>query len=173
MSEPCNSRRQWVLSVLDEYERRLFRYARLLLRDDSSARDVVQHAFVRLCEQPRESLNGRLEPWLFSVCRHQATDLLRLRRRTESLESPDLPPLVGAEPDPALAAEAGELYERLRRRVAQLPASQGEAVNLWADGFSNGEIAQIMETSQGNVRVLVHRGLNALRNDPIVRQWTK
>ena len=33
-----------------------------------------------------------------------------------------------------------------------------------------GEIARIMKTNQGNVRVLVHRGLDRLRNDPIARQ---
>ncbi|MBN1590216.1 MAG: sigma-70 family RNA polymerase sigma factor [Pirellulales bacterium] len=171
MTKPRNRRRQWVLSTLDEYERRLVRYARRLLGDDSSARDAVQHTFVRLCEQPPESLNGRLGPWLFTVCRNRATDLLRSRQRTESLESADLPPALAAEPDPAEAAERGELHEQLRRRVARLPASQNEAVNLWADGFSYGEIAQIMETNQGNVRVLVHRGLNTLRNDPAVQQW--
>ncbi|MBN1587889.1 MAG: sigma-70 region 4 domain-containing protein, partial [Pirellulales bacterium] len=38
-----------------------------------------------------------------------------------------------------------------------------------ADGFSYGEIARIMEISPANVRVLVHRGLERLRNDPIAR----
>jgi RNA polymerase sigma factor (sigma-70 family) len=96
--------------------------------------------------------------------------LLRTRGRTESLDQPDVAPPAGAEPDPADAAELSELHDRLRDRLARLPASQGEAVNLWADGFSYAEIARIMETSQGSVRLLVHRGLTRLRNDPITRQ---
>jgi RNA polymerase sigma factor (sigma-70 family) len=170
MSQPMDQRRQWVLAALDEYERRLVRYARRLTGDDSSARDAVQHTFVRLWEQPRESLNGRLAPWLFSVCRNRALDLLRARRRTESLDRPDAPPPIGAEPDPAQAAELGDLAERLRRRIARLPAAQGEAIGLWAEGFTYREIAQVLKTREGNVRVLVHRGLSTLRNDPVTRQ---
>jgi len=170
MTEPVNNRRQWMLSALDEYERPLVRYARRLLGDESSARDVVQHAFVRLCDQPQESLNGRLGPWLFAVCRNRAMDVLRRRQRTESLDGPDAPPAPGAEPDPAAAAELGDLHDQLSRRMARLPQSQNEAVNLWADGFTYREIAQILKVHEGNVRVLVHRGLSTLRNDPIVRQ---
>lgn len=171
MSGPSlEGRRRTVLAALGQYERPLVRYATRLLGDESSARDVVQHAFVRLCQQPCESLNGRLAPWLYAVCRNRAMDVLRSRKRTESLEGSDAPTLLGAEPDPADAVETAELHERLRQRVARLPASQGEAVTLWADGFSYAEIARIMETSQGSVRLLVHRGLTKLRNDPIARK---
>jgi RNA polymerase sigma factor (sigma-70 family) len=97
-------------------------------------------------------------------------DVLRAESRTESLETSDDPPPAAAEPDPADAAELSELHERLRDRVARLPASQSEALNLWADGFSYPEIAQILETPEGNVRVLVHRALTRLRNDPIARR---
>ena len=171
MSESSlNNRRQWVLSALDEYERPLVRYATRILGDDASARDVVQHAFVRLCEQTDESLNGRLGPWLFTVCRHRAMDVLRYDKRTESLDESESSPLTASEPDPADAVELDELHSALLARVARLPESQAEAVNLWADGFSYGEIAHIMETSEGNVRVLVHRGLKRLRDDPIARR---
>ncbi|HLA83947.1 MAG TPA: sigma-70 family RNA polymerase sigma factor [Thermoguttaceae bacterium] len=171
MTEPSlDHRRQWVLSALGQYEQRLVRYAVRLLGDEASARDAVQHAFVRLCEQPSESLNGRLGPWLFAVCRHRAIDLLRARGRTETLDATDAALPAGGEPDPAEAAELDELYAGLRDRVGRLPAAQGEAVNLWADGFSYAEMARILDTNEGNVRVLVHRGLARLRNDPIARR---
>ena len=171
MSEPSvDNRRQQVLAALGQYERPLVRYALRLMGDDSSARDVVQHTFVRLCEQPVESLNGQLAPWLYTVCRNRAMDLLRRRGRTESLDQSDEPSLVGDESDPADTVERDELHARLRDRVAQLPTSQSEAVTLWADGFSYPEIARIMEASEGSIRVLVHRGLTRLRNDPIARQ---
>ena len=170
MVEPLDSRRQWILTVLDRYELRLVRYARRLLGDDASARDAVQHTFARLCEQPEQSLNGRLAPWLYTVCRNRAMDVLRGQGRTESLETCDAPPPATAELDPADAAERSELHQRLRERVARLPGGQGEAVGLWADGLSYGEIARILDTPEGNVRVLVHRGLSRLRTDPIARR---
>jgi DNA-directed RNA polymerase specialized sigma24 family protein len=55
--------------------------------------------------------------------------------------------------------------------VRELPAAQREAIDLWRDGFNYREIAEIISRQEGNVRVLVHRGLAALREHPQVRAW--
>ena len=54
--------------------------------------------------------------------------------------------------------------------VANLPESQSEAIGLWVDGFSYREIAGILARQEGHVRVLVHRGLKSLREQPLVRE---
>jgi len=168
-TEP-GDRRAWVLSVLDEHEARLTRFAARLLGDDDAARDVVQHAFLRLCDESPNRLRDRVAPWLFTVCRNRAVDMLRAQKRTGPLEKLSARAAVSKEPDPAVAVEKQELYRRLNQLVAELPANQREAVDLWAEGFSNAEIAQITGHSEGNVRVLVHRALKALRGHPLARQ---
>ena len=75
----------------------------------------------------------------------------------------DLAALVGREPDPADLAERQDLCGELARQVAQLPANQREAVDLWCEGFTYREISQIAGQSEGNVRVLVHRAIKQLR----------
>ena len=62
----------WVLEAVEAYELPLLRYARRLLNDLDLANDAVQHAFVKLCEQSQEHLQGRVAPWLFRVCRNKA-----------------------------------------------------------------------------------------------------
>jgi RNA polymerase sigma factor (sigma-70 family) len=47
--------------------------------------------------------------------------------------------------------------------VAQLPAAQRDAVDLWCEGFTYRQIAEIAGHSEGNVRVLVHRAIKQLR----------
>ena len=54
-----SNRRRWVLGVLEEHEARLTRFAARLLGDEETARDVVQHAFLRLCDQSPSALEGR------------------------------------------------------------------------------------------------------------------
>ena len=161
MANP-GARRQWVLAVLDRYEAPLVRYAAGIVGDGDSAREAVQHAFLQLCEQPGE-LNGREAPWLFRVCRNKALDLVRLRRRHSHDGETDLAMLAGREPDPAEAIERQDLCGELGRLLADLPCNQREAINLWCDGFSYREIAKIAALSEGNVRVLVHRGITRLR----------
>ena len=158
------ARRQWVLAVLDRYEAPLVRYAARLLGDGDSAREAVQHAFLQLCERrPEELDNGREAPWLFRVCRNKAFDLIRLRHRHAGDSEAELAALVGREPDPAELAERHDLCGELARQVAQLPAGQREAIDLWCEGFSYREISAIAGQSEGNVRVLVHRAIKQLR----------
>ncbi len=158
------TRRQWVLAVLDRYEAPLVRYAVGLLGDGDSAREAVQHAFLQLCERsPQEFPGGREVPWLYRVCRNKALDLIRLRQRQTGDPAADLAALVGREPDPAELAERQDLCGELARLVAQLPASQREAIDLWCEGFSYRQISEIAGQSEGNVRVLVHRAIKQLR----------
>ena len=163
-------RREWVLSTLDEYEARLTRFASRLLDDEDAARDVVQHVFLRLCDESPSELDARVAPWLFTVCRNRAVDILRSRRGTTSLENLDAQAGASREPDPAVVVEREELYGRLNGLVARLPPSQREAVDLWTEGFTYREMAEITGHSEGNVRVLVHRALKTLRRHPLARQ---
>ena len=64
-------KQRWVLVALDEYEVRLLRYALRLVGDQDLARDAVQHAFVKLCDQAPESVGERPAAWLFRVCRKE------------------------------------------------------------------------------------------------------
>ena len=162
MANP-GARRQWVLAVLDRYEAPLVRYAATIVGDGDSAREAVQHAFLQLCEQTGDKLRGREAPWLFRVCRNKALDLVRLRRRHTGDGEADLASLAGRELDPAETIERQELCGELGRLLAELPPSQREAIHLWCEGFSYREISRIAGQSEGNVRVLVHRGIVKLK----------
>jgi RNA polymerase sigma-70 factor (ECF subfamily) len=166
MANP-GARRQWVLAVLDRYEAPLVRYAAGIVGDGDSAHEAVQHAFLQLCEQSGQDkdseLRGREAAWLFRVCRNKALDLVRLRRRHMGDGETELATLVGREPDPADFVERQDLCGELGRMLQDLPCNQREAIHLWCEGFSYREIAKIAELSEGNVRVLVHRGITRLR----------
>ena len=157
----------WVLEAVDLYELPLQRYSRRLLGDFDLAADVVQHAFLKLCEQSQAALDGRVAPWLFRVCRNRALDHLRRAGREQALDDHDARTVAA---DPAQAAEQHDVAIRLRALVADLPAPQREAIDLWCEGFTHNEIAEITGRTQVHVRVLVHRGLTALRSHPLVRR---
>ena len=154
----ATSRRQWVLAALERYEVPLVRYALRLLGEEDSARDAVQRAFLQLCEQSPEKLEGRQSQWLFAVCRNKALDLLRGRQRNAAAGDGELADFPGRELDPAAAAEQQDLAGRLNCLVAQLPTSQREAIDLWSEGFSYREIAAIAGHSEGNVRASLSIG---------------
>jgi len=162
----------WVLEAVDLYELPLQRYARRLLGDFDLAADAVQHAFVKLCGQSQDTLEGRVAPWLFRVCRNKALDHLRQSSREPTLDDCDARPAAGATAsaaDPARSVEQSDLAARLRKLLAELPPPQREAIDLWCEGFTHRDIAGITGRTEGHVRVLVHRGLTALRGHPLVQ----
>jgi RNA polymerase sigma factor (sigma-70 family) len=163
-------RGRWVLEAVDRFEVRLLRFAARLLCDEEAARDAVQHAFLRLCGQSVERLNGRVGPWLFAVCRHYAIDVLRKREAAMPCDDAEVVGCCDEELDPALAAERADLYRSLSRLVDQLPLPQREALSLWSEGFGYQQIAEMTDTSEGNVRVIVHRALKRLREHAIVQK---
>ena len=166
----------WVLEAVEAYELPLLRYARRLLDDLDLANDAVQHAFVKLCEQSQQQLEGRVAPWLFRVCRNKAVDHLRRAGREQSLlDSPAnpaafTPPPETREADPAELAEQHDLADLVGRLLARLPAAQRETLDLWCNGLTHRQIAEVTGRGEGNVRVLAHRGLTRLRTHPQIRR---
>src|SRR6476620_10491135 len=82
----ANARRAFVLAALERHEAELVRYAQRFVGDLHAARDVVQHAFLRLCDQDPEELRGREAAWLYRVCRNRALDWLRQAGRLQSFD---------------------------------------------------------------------------------------
>lgn len=70
----------WVLTALEQNEAALLRYSATLV-GTSRAQDVVQDAFMKLCTQSFESVQGHIAAWLFTVCRNRALELRRAERR--------------------------------------------------------------------------------------------
>ncbi|HXT58176.1 MAG TPA: sigma-70 family RNA polymerase sigma factor [Pirellulales bacterium] len=168
------AQREWVLTALDEFEGRLLRYSQRLTNGDSDlARDVVQHAFLRLCDQRPEELNGRLAAWLFAVCRNRAIDMKRKDSRIEPLSSACGSETHGRESDPAESAENRDAGQQIRKAIDSLPEKQRDVVNLWADGFTYREISQITEHTESYVRVIAHRAFQALRQHPLVTRMVR
>lgn len=169
----------WVMEAVERYEQSLLRYARRLVGDLDLAHDAVQHTFLKLCGESKEAIEHRLGPWLFAVCRNRAIDHLRRGGRERPMgdgSSPSRqhghdaqPSPSSREADPAVVAEAHDLAARLHRLLAELPPAQAEAIELWCQGFSYRQIAEITGRQEGNVRVLAHRGLTKLRAHPLVR----
>lgn len=164
--------RQAVLDAAGRMQGKLIRYtSRFFGGDEDSARDVVQHAFLQLCRTEANARPHKMDQWLYRVCRNRAIDTQRGRQRQ----------LTGSQQSVYMQADAcrttfeqlsdQELSHLVRQRLALLPDSQGEAIDLWSFGMRYSEISEIMDRPESSIRVLVHRGLSRLRSDPAIQGW--
>jgi RNA polymerase sigma-70 factor (ECF subfamily) len=105
---------------------------------------------------------GDLRRWLFTIAHRRSVDEVRRAvRRPETLDAD-----AGVD---ATVPGAEEVYvdttslDRAIRLVRQLPPDMAEAVMLRIVGeMPVADVAAVMSCSEGNVRVLVHRGLKRL-----------
>lgn len=73
-----------------------------------------------------------------------------------------LKPLTDGLPEERVLA--GELVAMMRDAVAGLPSAQSQVVRLRdIEGLSSEEVCQVLQLTEGNQRVLLHRGRSKLR----------
>ena len=157
----------FVRTAVERHQAPLVRYAtRLLAGDVERARDVVQDTFVRLMAQPPAQIDGHVAEWLFTVCRHRTLDVLRKEGRMKRFEEGQIERLSASEPVPGRNLERAEQREAVLKLIDRLPANQQEVVRLkFQNGFSYQEISRITTLSVGNVGLLLHHAIKALRRE--------
>jgi RNA polymerase sigma-70 factor, ECF subfamily len=142
---------------------RLVRFAARILGDVAEAEDVVQESYVKAYGALVEgSFEGRssVVTWLHRIVTRTAIDVKRRRARRETYdESPPEAPFDGAS-----AADGHLALRELADWVHDLPEEQSTALVLQAlEGFTNREIAEILECSEGAVEQRLVRARAALR----------
>jgi RNA polymerase sigma-70 factor (ECF subfamily) len=147
--------------LYERYVDQIYAYAYTLTKDKEQAEDVTAATFAKAIEElPRFQWRGvPYSAWLYRVAGNLVS---RERRRPGWIELS--PHMAGDAVDPAAAAEALDRAEEVRAAVALLPADQRQAVVLRFSGeLRNREIAEIMERSEGAVKLLTFRALTTLR----------
>lgn len=133
-----------------------------VLGDPADAEDVCQEAFLAALTRLEECRDpSRFSAWLLAIVRNRA---LNARERRAVRESEPLERVAHAagEDDPAENALRSERKEKLLAALSGLPPSQREVVLLHdLEGWRHREIADLLGTSEGAVRV---RLLQARRN---------
>jgi RNA polymerase sigma-70 factor (ECF subfamily) len=173
-------------SLVDGWSGSMLRLARLHVPTDSAAEEVVQDTWLAVLKGLAAfRAESSLRTWVYRILLNQAKTRGVRERRTVPFASlsPD-----GEEPsvDPSRFQGPGdpqpggwrafpvegpehsllsrEVHDEVRRAVAALPERQRVVVALRdLDGQTAEEVAEVMGISQGNQRVLLHRGRSAVR----------
>jgi RNA polymerase sigma-70 factor (ECF subfamily) len=139
------------------------RVARAVLRHPEDADDAAQDGFFsawRHLEQydPRRPFG----PWLLRIVVNAAQDL---RRRRTVRQTEDLPAgLSSGSASPEALVERKDLQSRIDQALTGLSERQRLAVVLFdVEGFSHGEIAELLGIPVGTVRSDVFHARRALR----------
>lgn len=154
----------WIADALTRFEEPLIRYALRFTRDIEQARDVVQDTFLRLCRADRAEVEGRLAPWLYTVCRNRALDIYRKEHRMDMLGETMVAVRADAAPAPEVVVERRDAHRRALAVLNTLTKNQQEVVRLkFQAGLSYREISEVTGLSVSNIGYLIHTAIHRLR----------
>ncbi len=149
-------------SRIGESRQRLYRVALAWCGNEMLADDLVQEAMttaIRKCHQLRE--HERLTAWLYTILNNTWRQYLR-RRKDEIAFEEEM--LSSDAPGPEGSLHALEIVTRVRTAVGNLPMEQRQLVSLVdLEGFSYGEVADILGIPMGTVMSRLHRARKALQ----------
>ena len=152
---------------------KIYRFIYLKVNSPQDSEDLSSEVFFKFWQdlankkQKREKIDNP-RALLYKIANNSVIDFYRKKSRTE----------VSLDPDDAILAkieDKTDLSSKLDINSDMIPVKKAlsklnsnyQNIIIWhyLDDFSAKEIAQIMEKPEGNVRVLIHRALKALKKD--------
>jgi RNA polymerase sigma-70 factor (ECF subfamily) len=175
-------------SLVTAWSPLMVRVARGYVASTATAEEVVQETWLAVV-RGLDGFEGRstLRTWVLRICANQAkragvresrvqpsgmptgepegtVDPSRFRPAGEEWAGYWTPDGQPADWGPEARALTGEVRAVLVEALQQLPERQAQVVALRdVHGLDSAEVADLVGTSEGNVRVLLHRGRAALR----------
>jgi RNA polymerase sigma-70 factor (ECF subfamily) len=145
-------------NCVDDHSDGVYRFIVKNIGHEADAQDIVQTAFEKLWVNRNKVAPSKVKSYLFTVAYHQMIDHIRKDKKemtTDSFEDVkepvDLPPNA-------------ELKQILLKAINELNPTQKSLVLLKDyEGYSYQEIGEIMDLSESQVKVYLHRARMILK----------
>lgn len=147
--------------LINRYSDPLYRHALGMTGSPDVAEDILQTSFIKAYHHLGE-VRGRFDAWLFRIVANGCKDWLKNIRRSHLSYDEDDQPSSYTTPDEDL--DRTELRSDLDRALAELAPSLREAfVMKHVEGRSYEEMADLLGTTVGALKMRVHRAREALQ----------
>ena len=152
--------------LFERYHKLLFRFF-LNYHQAAECQDLVQTVFLRIMKyrQKFREDEGEFKTWMFRIARNVNMDLFKKqkRNRTEAIEN--YTSQFTANPRYSIGDENEEII-RLRKALKNLNEEKREVLVLSKmEGLTYKEIGNVLDCSEGTIKVRVFRALKDLRKE--------
>jgi len=139
--------------LVSKYSKRVVSIAWGIVRNAHDAEDLAQEAFVKAFQSIGRFKEGEpFGPWIYRIVTNLALDVVKHRSRFRHEELSEMEPAARRD-DAELGAVTSELASRIDRALESLPENQRVVARLYlVEQFDHGEIASMMNLSEGTVR---------------------
>lgn len=159
--------RNKIETIYRTYRMTMFFAAKQIVKDNSLAEDAVAQAFLKLI-QISEKISmencNKLRSFLVLITKRYAINIYNARKNSYAVSIEDIEldnEITDSTLDRIISEED---VEKLQQLIASLPAKYADVLKLkYAHQFTDKEIASILDISDDNVRIRLHRARNMLK----------
>jgi len=154
-------------TLYDRYGKVAFSLAYRIVGERGAAEDVVQDAFLSVWRQAKSYKRERGSPktWLMAIVHHRSIDKLRAHASAGStVPIDDVHDELGEAPGVWQQVWSTMRGDSVRDALEKLPLEQKKSIELaYFSGYSQSEIAELMDVPLGTVKGRMRIGLQKLK----------
>ncbi len=144
---------------------KVFRFVYLRVDTTETAQDLTSLAFLKLWKKQGSEISNPTA-FLYRIARNQIIDFYRAKsKKPISLDNAgEIADFQVAQPTFVQKIELTLEMERIKKAIHNIKPVYADVI-IWhyVDEMPIKDIAQVLEKREGNVRVIIHRALQALR----------
>ena len=153
--------------IVDRYKNKAFSMLKRMLKNEFDAEEILQDCFLKAYHSLK-SFKGeaKFSTWFYKIVYNTALTKLSSKKRKIESEMSSVEDHFNLESDyDSMDVEKKDLEEFLQEAIAKLPERYSSIITLfYLNQLSVEEISEVMHLSVSNVKVMLHRSRNALRD---------
>lgn len=156
--------------LIERWQKPLFNFVMRFMNSEEEARDACQDTFVNAYRNlAKFKKQSRFSSWLFKIAINRCNTLLRKRKRWKMFFDPigekeEYIDRLGEDLSAEQTVEREQIYERIRRAIAQLPPEQKTVLLLKEyEGYKFHEISEMLDCPVSTVKSRMYYALDGLR----------
>lgn len=155
-------------NIFESYYKRIFNYIFYRVYCQYTAEDLSSQVFEKVIRKidtytPSKST---FEVWLFAITRNVVNDYFRSQKKFKMISFDKIKELVSRKKDPEEMVIKSEGKDNLSKALNSLSAKERNIVALkFGAGLKNKEIAELLQKTESNIGIMIHRLLKKLKNE--------
>jgi RNA polymerase sigma-70 factor, ECF subfamily len=150
--------------LYDIYADRIYRHIYYRTSNVDDARDLTQEVFTKAWQVLPKYKRTKTPflGWLFTISHNRVIDYYRTKKDYAYLNNEIN--MTGPVSSPENLLDTELTQQEVRKAILQLPEDQQQVILMsFIEGFKYDEIAAALNKTEGNIRVIIHRGLRKMR----------
>ncbi len=157
--------------IYDQYIEKIYRFVYIKVSSQEVAEDITSKVFMKSWEAYQKGQNIKnIGAFLYQIARNGVVDFYRERDRTKTVSADYVSEIVDNKPGLYEKAVFNADVQMVKLAIQGLEKDyQDVLIFHYLEDMPTEQIAQIMNRPVGTIRVMVHRGLKALK-DKLVQE---